>query len=333
MYKYSYVLVFLICLSSCAQQTKEPQNTTPTTMDIKAILEDDPYIDQLQKYDYEPLYQIRISSSFCYEIRLNDIVVIRKNNDYMNHNIANLNASISESGVQNLNIKIYPRFSNGEKLENDQEFTLKIEKTSWENGSLTDPKEILVYEVPKFDSNNNEIDLSKFKVFSDEKTFEAEIPYKLKDWTKGIVFNEKDSLSIMPELLSAYKELKKYHENQNGEEYMNSLKDGYFNIYQANYFTKEEAQNKFNIKKKLIDKKKRILAPIENYYIEFSGKGKLVSLKRNDGHNKGEGVLRRYYKKNGIEKVSVDDILFYKPNKRAGFKVIWYSGLVKKADL
>ena len=68
---------------------------------------------------------------------------------------------------------------------------------------------------------------------------------------------------------------------------------------------------------------------MENYSLEISSDGKLVSLKRTDGYNTGEGVLRRKFIESGQEKVYIDDLNFYMPQNSNSLEVIVYQNLEK----
>jgi hypothetical protein len=317
-----YMLIIVFSYNNCNSQNNEENKTQKI-------------FENLQKFDDEAIYQIRVETLYCYEIRVNDIVILRKFNDYMNSNVANVNPAILKSGLQNVEFKIFPQFINkneqAETLDSNRNFNLKIEKTQWYNGSLKEPELINSYNLEE--QFMEDMNLNELNSYQSQITFEAKVPYRLINWEEGLKFEQKDSIQLIKEILPIYEKLKIFEENQKGQEFTSILKKGYFNLYQASYFINEEAQLHFNSKKEFISKKPRTLAPIENFYIEFSGNGRLVSLKRFDGFNKGEGVLRRYYKKNGQETVSVDDILLYKPTGSDYFEVIWYNGLIKPANL
>ncbi|MDF2933156.1 MAG: hypothetical protein K0R36_2487 [Chryseobacterium sp.] len=188
---------------------------------------------------------------------------------------------------------------------------MKIEETSWENGSLKAPQSIYEFSLP-------EGDYSTQKKFVYKAKFNANVPYKLVDWRKGKTFKEKDSTTLKQEILNVYESLKKDFENQKGENYVNSLGSGLFNLYQSSYFEKEEALDHINHRISFINEKHRKLAEIENYKLQISEDGKLISLNRTDGFNKKEeGVLRRYYKKGIQEQVQVDDMILYAPKENA----------------
>jgi hypothetical protein len=64
----------------------------------------------------------------------------------------------SSKGEQTIEIQIFPRYLNAseqnENLENNVNFELKIEETSWKDGNLTAPKVVYQYNLPEGDYTN-----------------------------------------------------------------------------------------------------------------------------------------------------------------------------------
>ncbi|MFV0540685.1 MAG: hypothetical protein ACK5MZ_05535, partial [Aestuariibaculum sp.] len=73
----------------------------------------------------------------------------------------------------------------------------------------------------------------------------------------------------------------------------------------------------------------RELEPITNYKLYISKNKKLISLRRFDGFNKGEGVLRRQFKKNGKLLVKIEDVVFFKPKDSYDIQVCCYMNFTK----
>ncbi|MCP2028557.1 hypothetical protein L1276_003727 [Flavobacterium sp. HSC-32F16] len=312
------ILVFLF-LQSCAQNNQNVnQNMTKL-------------IDNLKKYDFEPIYQIKVKSNLSYTIAINGIPILNKYEADLFFSGNNINNCIPKSGIQKIDIKLFPPMKENGKFEDyigNNSFELTIEQTAWNsNGALDKVKNISTYILPK-------IDLSNSKSYSYSYDFEANVPYNLIDWEEGEKFNIKDSLIIKEKVIHFYEKLKYYFENKEGENYSNSLDKGLFNIYQASYYTKKDALENYNNKIKFINNEKISLSSFENYKIQILGNNNnLISLKRIDGYNTGEGVLRRNYIKNKVEKVQIDDIILYKPKGSKDFEVIWYMNYMKGASM
>lgn len=67
---------------------------------------------------------------------------------------------------------------------------------------------------------------------------------------------------------------------------------------------------------------------IEKYKLQISGGGKLLSLRRIDGYNTQEGIIRRAYNKGTKKMVQIDDIVFYSPTK-GKYEIFWFNNVVK----
>ncbi|WP_299242770.1 hypothetical protein [uncultured Aquimarina sp.] len=332
--KYSFFFIFFISLSLIAQ--RKQKNKFPPDMDINAILENDSYIDQLQKFDSEPVYHLKIKTLYGYQIFINEIPVVSKNNNTSSSIWYPINNSLLKNKNQTLSIVIYPRYISdnlqNETLENDIPFRLEIEESFWVDDDMSEPVSTLAYELPKQNENGQKIDFSELKFYKESLSFQTKIPYQISEWENSKVFKEKDSTYLTEQVLSFYTKLKRDFESQKGEDYVSSVSKGMFNLFKSNYFTKEEASKRFQNKIDFINKKKRELASIENFKLEISGGGRLLSLKRMDGFNKREGVLRRYYTKNGVKKVQIKDILIHMPKDKNQFEVLWYYNIVRSVE-
>ncbi|WP_123868276.1 hypothetical protein [Flavobacterium hercynium] len=288
-------------------------------------------IENLKKYDYEPIYQVKVKSNLSYTIAINGIPILNKYEEDLIFSGNNINNCIQKSGVQKIDIKVFPPMKEDGTFEDyigNNSFELTIEQTAWDrNGNLEKPKNISTYHLPK-------IDLSHLKNYSYTHDFEANVPYKLIDWNEGEKFDLKDSLKLKDQVFHFYEKLKYYFENKEGENYSNSLQKGLFNIYQASYYTKKQALDNYTNKIEFINNEEISLSAFENYKVQILGNNNnLISLKRIDGYNIGEGILRRYYTKNNVEKVQIDDIILYKPKGSEDFEVIWYMNQMKGASM
>lgn len=289
-------------------------------------------IDHLKNFNNEPVYQLRVNTGYSFTILINGIPIANKYVNYLSHYLTEINSCIPSKGEQKIEIQIYPRYvdalTQNASLENDIDFELIIEQTAWKDGGLEEPKVIYHYSLPEGDYVGK-------KSFVHADVFTANVPYKLIDWRMGRTFDERDTAALKIKVLQAYEKLISDYENQQGEAYLNALGKGLFNLYQSSYFDSEEALNHINHRISFINEKNRKLAAIADYQLEILADGKLLSLKRVDGFNKGEGVIRRYYKKGAKEKVQVDDVLFYAPPKSSKsdeLEVIWHINLVKGAN-
>lgn len=283
-------------------------------------------IDNLKKFNYEPQYRLKISSTLSYEIRVNDIPIAVRNNTGSQTIWFPINNTITKSGIQSIEINTFPTLKKkgSEFIGNNTQFELIIEQTAWDkDGSLEKPKNILSYDLP-------EKDFSKVSSHKDVLSFNATVPYELIGWNKGQTFQLKDSAALQKKVYEYYANLIKAYENQKGEEYVKNASKGLFNLYQASYFDQKTGTEYLKAIIDFVNEEPTKLEPIENYKLIICGGGKLIGLKRTDGYNRNEGVIRRIYN-NRVEEVQIDDILLYQPEEKGDLEVIWYMNFVKPA--
>lgn len=283
------------------------------------------------KQKKEPIYSMEIRTDYGYEILVNGFPIAR--NSYITGlYTVPLNYYLYSSGKQDIEIRIYPKINGNteqeEKLGNGY-FNLQIDQREWTAKKvLSEPKIIFSYDFPSEENTSK-------KIFVHKMFFNADIPYKLTDWQSGKTFKEEDSALLMPKVLKYYEKLKYSFEHQEGEKYMQLISPGFFNGFQANYQNSEQYKEYYDHNKNFINEKERKLEPLENYKLQISGNGKLLSLRRIDGFNKGEGVLRFPYKKRGQPNTRIEDIVLYCPSSNSDdndFQVVWYMNQNKGAN-
>lgn len=315
----SFLITFtlLFCLQTCGQNNKTISNLS----------------EKLKNFDKEPVFYLNINATYGYEILINGFPISR--NSYITGKYTvPINNYIFKSGIQSIEIEMFPRYhGNGEQektFENDGFFELDIEQREWtKNNVLSEPKNIFSYNMP----NEENLNQSNYK---HKDFFNADVPYKLVDWQNGKTFKEEDSIVLIPKVLKFYENLKHAFEHQEGEKYMELISQGFFNGFQANYQNSEQFKEYYDHNKDFINEKERKLEPLENYKLQISGNGKLVSLRRVDGFNKGEGILRFQHKKQGQINTRIEDVVLYCPQNTSSeddnFKVIWYMNQNQGAD-
>lgn len=314
-----YCFLLLIPFAACSQQQAPVQG-----IDIRSE------VSRLKNFSHEPIYQLRVKTVYTYTILINGIPIMNKQ-PYLNDYTVLINPCIPAKGEQEIEIRLYPRFTGvdtqAETLENGIDFELEIQKTAWKDGSLEEPEIVYSYRLPEEDHSGQ-------RSFVHRDVFEASTPYRLIDWREGRTFNEQDTAMLKVKALEAYRELISRYESRRGEDYVNAVGRGIFNLCQASYFTEEEALDYIDHSIDFINKSERDLAEITNYKLEILADGKLLSLRRTDGFNREEGVIRRYYKKDRKERVHIYDVLLYAPGSSDGgdLEVIWYTNLVKNAN-
>jgi hypothetical protein len=326
---FSTVLIIL-SLSSCAQQTKESQNTTPTTMDIKAILEDDPYIDQLQKYDYGPEYVIRVESSYTYEIRVNDIPMATRYSNVMGTIWYPINDGILSSGEQIISVHVYPRYTDKktqkEYFEDPEEYDFKlwIEQSAWVDGGKEEPKIVLYYELPKEDENGKEIDFSQLRSHHKELTFTATVPYTLTGWSESKVFKQKDSVALEKRVVAFYEHYRQLMVDKKPVELeFMGLKQAY-ETSQYTYLT-DKAQLFKDRKEYVRDfpNEEFIMGKIEDYELRFYGDNRVLGLVfTKDPYRGKSAIAKKYLDKRGNGRITYYSLLLHQPKGSDSLEII-----------
>src|SRR3546814_11071443 len=91
------------------------------------------------------------SDLYSYTILINGIPIANKNVPYLRNYFAEINSCIPGKGEQQLEIQIYPRYTDlttqTASLEDGIDFELVIERTAWKDGSLEEPETIYTYSL------------------------------------------------------------------------------------------------------------------------------------------------------------------------------------------
>lgn len=309
-----YLIIVLFTFIACNKKENTNQNTSKMTNTIKT-------------FENEPIYRLKIVSSISYVIKINGVTVASKNQNAGDTRWFLINNSIPTSGNQNIEITLRPSMNNEgtkhlELIKDNSMFELDVELTSWVNGSLKEPSSVFSYKPSSSEISNK-------KNYSHKDTFNANVPYQLVDWRKGKDLRKMDIDQLQNEVLNSYKKAKTFYENQKGNDYLNLIEKGIFNLAQGGYLTTSKFEALKKEEANFVNEEPTPLEPIEYYVMEISGDGKLVSLRRNDGYNSGEGVLRRRFFDQGQEKIYVDDIAFYMPEGKDSLEVVVYQNLEK----
>ncbi|PQL91513.1 hypothetical protein [Apibacter adventoris] len=313
---------FLFFLYGCAQKKKEQtMNILTTTQRIDYLKKN------IQRYNYEPLYQIETETNFSYQVLVNDFPVYTHFGPYGSMKF-NINSSIFQSGKQKLEIKVYPRYINKtdqkEFLDSKGYFKLQMTQTAWrkDGGGLEEPKTILEYELPKENKHTGwTIDYSKLKSFTDSLSFEAEVPYTLQGWTNGEVFKKEDSLQLKAQVAAFYKDIREAFENDEENYLSTKYLEANKEWYQSEYFPDDliqRLQDGSHVKEKY---KKRYF-PLENYKLSIYGDGRVLCLETISGENKGNSALGYTYENENREGIRFLDLYLYRPKGSSQFQII-----------
>ena len=171
-------------------------------------------------------------------MKINGITTATKNQNAGGVRWFLINNCIPKSGQQDIEVTILPQMNSDglkhmEFIGNDKSFELEVERTSWKNGSLSEPRVIYKHELP-------EGDYSQKKIYRTKSIFKAEVPYQLIDWKNGKDLKKIDSVMLAEDVLKLYGKIKSHYENQQGEDYIRLVEKGMFNIAQGGYLKPNE---------------------------------------------------------------------------------------------
>jgi hypothetical protein len=289
--------------------------------------------NSLKKYDNEPIYKMTIQTEYSYKVYVNDILLLSRFSHIHAPISFFINSALFKSGKQNIKINLYPSFTDATTQEltltDKFQFSLDLVKTAWKNGILIEPQNILSYKIPTPTNETKNSDFTNSEEYIVELPFEAKLPYEMNPLENSKNLKKEDTTNLKKEVLDFYNSLKTNFESKQSEVFMKKIAKAENLVYQCNYLTKEEAVAK-NAKWVDYINSGQQLSKIENYDMEISSTGKLVSLRRNDGQNNGEAVLRVNYT-NDIRqnRTLCYDVVLHKPTNSDSLEIFWLNMLDK----
>jgi hypothetical protein len=312
------VILIVFSLTACAQNNRNDMGIEKRT---------DLIMEKVKKYDYEPMYRLKVASHLTYEILINDVPAAIRFSPNMGTIWYPINRVLLKEGNQNISIKVYPRYEdrNTQKdfLEIDYGFELTIEQTAWVNGSLEEPVNILNYQLPKNDENNVPIDYSSLNFYEINLSFETKTPYNLAGWTNGNEFSKKDSLSLKEKLSNIYNEIILDYKNKKISKILKREFNRDKEIAQYDYLSKNSLLKETNDFVKSFDEFEEEYEPLENYKLVFYGNNKIIGLVRTDTRFRGKSAFIGVSKDN-LDRIvySYYDLLFYSPKGSDSLEII-----------
>jgi hypothetical protein len=307
-----------LCLNGCKSQEKK-EISMETQQRIKYIE------NNIKKFDYEPLYQIKVKTNNCYQILINDFPVYSYYDELSGKIGFNINSAILKSGEQDLEIRIFPSYIEGdlqnEYLSSKDYFTLEIQQTAWDKqGSLEKPKVIFSYERPEKDSLGEYVNYNNLKYYKEKFTFNANVPYELTGWSESEDLTKVEG--VKDKALNFYK---KVIESFNRKDYdlFNTLYLKADNEwYQSEYFpltTIEKYQNslyKNNFEGLSIYK-------LENFRVSFYCNNRIIALESLSGKNRGNSSFAyEYINNSGMKVAEWNNLFLHIPKGKTELEII-----------
>jgi len=332
MYKYLILIISLMSLQSCGQNTKT-MNDNATEI-LGSLYKDVKYYDQRINYHAD------IFIGGCnYEVLINDFPVdshFGPGDGAMNTSIP-INTAILHKGEQTWKIRVYPVHDNKEMnggtamiarpvIQDGARVEIKIEGVRFkENGSVEKSfGQVVAFKAPtkKDDKTGKNIFADADKPYVEYSgTFNTETPYSLTGWEKSEDLTKIDSTVLQKQLLKEYQKFYQWIQNKNLNDIAKATLDEKKEYAQSLFFDKKDNDNMVNSFMKGWGQKGLTMYPIENYKIKFYGDGKLVTLQRAD--HIGDPVLAGWYmNENNSRKLKTFTLYFHIPKGKKELEVI-----------
>lgn len=254
-----------------------------------------------------PYYIIDFSASAClFEIKVNDYPVINMEVKNQISTMIPINFAILESGKQYIEVTISP-LSDSKNIDLSAELKFNLK--------LFNAKDDFIFQnqFGEYHSQISEEDriaaISKYK-----SDFEAEVPYNLQSWQKGIVL--KDDILMEKKLKEAYSHLTSLIKNKKFDDYLNSIAKRENNMAISMYLSASESLRRRKQLLKDFETGFEIMSLPDDAQIAFYGQGKVAMLKKPNG----ESAL--YLVNIETEEELMLDVAFYVPEGKTDFEII-----------
>ncbi|BAP30679.1 uncharacterized protein CHSO_1642 [Chryseobacterium sp. StRB126] len=254
----------------------------------------------------QPIYELEIEAQGCYlEVYVNDVPV------YFNYNMGAtvlrmpINNFIPKSGSQKVSFKMVS--VDRKPFSTNTYASLTINE--YPKGETQQKKPVFSYQTFPFESENA-------GSFGIENSFEANIPYQLIDWRKGVDLTKEDPEAVRKEIEKVYKDYTEAFKKADLSKYKTLAKWRQENIFTSMYYTQDQ---KSQVEKSYVDEiqnQKVKLFPLENYKLVFYGNGKLAGLQKK---NEAPGI---YIDSENKDDAFLEYILLYRKSKDAPLEVI-----------
>ena len=272
-------LLLLFSMVSCQQKqtsaktVKSQENRNQKMLDI---------FQQVNKSDYNPLYEVEFSQDACgYEILING-VPLHRNLLFgsANEQRIAINDHILTSGKQEIVIRLFaPQLSDqswSPTLVDASKFKIKVFHRAPD--SPTDNyKQVFEF------STSNKPGTEKFlasgqKVFEFKGTFDAEVPYQLEGWRNSKDLSKEDPDKLLKEAIAAYNNFRDVLIKKDVNTYAALMYDKELELAKAFYWdTPEESKERWDEMSTTVLEKREIL-PLKDFKMVLYAGGKVLAL-------------------------------------------------------
>lgn len=320
-FKISIILLFINLVSSCQKKPLNiMENSEITEKNIVTKL-----ASNIKHYDYEPLYQLMITSNWCSsEILVNDMIVYKNFQKPLAGPTIDINNYIFKSGIQKVTLRLYPVGQ-----YQDENIDAFIAETGMSisviefNTRTEKDTEIVKYITPKKEGRNNPFEGIGKIYYEATFNFNATIPYEVEGFENAQDLTKWEKDVIERKILQEYTKLKDIYQNK---EYDNIARISYSNLKNqviSKYQTREYINNVWMMLMEIYKEPTFEMQPIENYKMVFFADGKLVALMQNTKDSRVRGntsLWAKFDRGEGIETLFCNRY-FYIPKGEAEFKI------------
>lgn len=284
----TYYVVVLFGLSSCAQ-TKKKQDK-----DMNSII--DKYVEriasQVKRYNYEPIYYMRINKNYCLvEVLVNDFPI---HSDYQLSNYATpieINHAILKSGTQTLTYRLYPvedlikqEYGYGDTvttLVDNTSLSISIIEVDNRSDKKLDDEKVVMTHTTILNKEGDFVASGKpYYEFTFE--FEAKVPYELEGWSSGKDLTKVDSILLRPRVVKFYKKVKEIYENKDLESYLSIFSSSDLIGFQTYYYDKEKIKKAYQHEYEVMNNPTSKIQSFNSFELVFYGNKKLVFLSQKE---------------------------------------------------
>jgi len=260
----------------------------------------DPAIADLYKEvkfrDQGTNYRANVQMGACnFTLLINDVPVVQyfdESSGTFNSTVP-INDVILKSGKQTYKLILYPGYKNGKpvaELSENVMADIKIEGFTYIGSSISKIGEPIALINVSSKLQNFKQAGQPTAVYKGE--FELKVPYKLTAWSESKDLRKEDQAKLLKEVLAAYKQYEDIITAKDSAGLGRLVYEKEKNYAQALFLDQQGTRKQWATYSTILNAKKLVMEPIENYKMRFYGNGRLVTLERTDFPYKGQPALR-----------------------------------------
>ncbi|WP_108866888.1 hypothetical protein [Aquimarina aquimarini] len=323
-----------------AQKSKTMNTTAQAEIDLLKVPVDSITADnivevianQVQRYEVEPIYYLRIGKANCLiEVLVNDIPT------YKNYTLSNLatpleiNDNILKSGTQTITVRMYPV---GDLIKEEYDYgdtvtTLGdasavqitiIQADHKGNQGMDDEETVIAHHSPTKDEAGEVFTGSGLPFYEYTFSFEATVPYHIKNgWDTAIDLTKLDQDYVEQQAVTYYNNFLQQFKKGNADAIAKLNYTGMLIQAQTYYNTKKEIQEVWDEDIELFTNPTREVYPFDSGYKVLqcaSGRGVYLRHKNpEDPQLLHKSMAWLYYEKNGTGRGNFFNNYLYCPKK------------------